>query len=227
MTDDALSTGLTWLDASERERCAAFHFARDRRIYLAAHALTRALLSACTGHRPAALSFETDGFGRPQLRPAGSMRPAFSLSHTAGLVACAAWHGNEVGIDVEGLSRPRDELLLAESFFAPSEARALKHMATAARAERFIATWTLKEAYAKARGLGLGLPFTDFEFADPQASRPQVRFLGIDDDPERWHFWSRRCGAGHRLALACAAGRRPVVHELTWELRASGEHAFA
>ena len=45
MTDDALSTGLTWLDASERERCAAFHFARDRRIYLAAHALTRALLN--------------------------------------------------------------------------------------------------------------------------------------------------------------------------------------
>ncbi len=232
MSDAALDVGLAWLDATERRRRDAFVFERDRRLYLAAHALTRALLGACVGAGPEALSFEIDGFGRPHLVASGAgaaSRLVFSLSHTRGVVACAAWRDGEVGVDVEGLARARDELALARSFFAASEAQALERLDGAARAERFMATWTLKEAYAKARGLGLNLPFTSFEFPEPEASMPQVRFVegGVDGDEARWHFWSRRCGAGHRLALACAGAGRPRVREFEWVARASGEHAFS
>ncbi len=236
MSDAALAVGLAWLDAAERRRRDAFVFDRDRRLFLAAHALTRALLGACLGAQPQALSFETDAFGRPHLVARGAdaaSRLVFSLSHTHGFVACAAWRDGQVGVDVEGLARARDEVALARSFFAASEAQAIERLEGAARAERFMATWTLKEAYAKARGLGLNLPFTSFEFPEPEASAPQVRFVGADDgdgvdgDAARWHFWSRRCGAAHRLALACAGAARPRVREFEWVARASGEHAFA
>lgn len=74
----------------------------------------------------------------------------FNLSHAGDFVACAVSRA-PVGIDIEG-SRPYREKV-AERFFSPQE-RAW--MADGAPAQRFFALWTLKEAYAKAVGIGIG-----------------------------------------------------------------------
>ena len=60
----------------------------------------------------------------------------------------------EVGIDVENIGRSIN-LDLARRFFAPAEVAFLEQMPENQRQATFFLFWTLKEAYVKARGVGL------------------------------------------------------------------------
>jgi 4'-phosphopantetheinyl transferase len=120
----------------------------------------------------------------------------------------------EVGVDVASFARAEEIVPLAARVFTTAERAQLEALPVAARPDRALSLWTLKEAYIKARGMGLSLPLDgiSFLFDEPQAMRfengPQAaRFEvapGVDDDPGRWRF----ClfdHAGHRIALAVEA----------------------
>lgn len=78
-----------------------------------------------------------------------------SLSHSQGWsAALLAPEGLRVGLDLEWL-RPRDVLALARHAYDPREVEALEALPEPERALRFHLLWTLKEACAKALGLGL------------------------------------------------------------------------
>ena len=210
----------SWLDAQERARHRAFRFARDQQLYLAAHGLMRALLSECTGIPPEALSIEKDRWGKPQLvGPAKEGGPIhFSLSHTHGLVACAACRWSQVGIDVEETTRADLDVLALSGVLTASERRRLESMPPAARAKEFVSSWTLKEAYSKARGLGLRLSFADFGFRLADGRAPQIEFEdGIADDPRRWCFSLDAVGTEHVLALASGRPGPQAVEHYAWE----------
>ena len=116
---------------------------------------------------------------------AGSPVLRFNISHTNGLVALAVARGHRVGLDVEAVTRPVLEDI-------PERQRS-----------RFFDYWTLKEAYIKARGMGLALPLDQFAFALAPGSPPAIRFAaGFDDDPTRWQFWQAWPTPTHRLSLA-------------------------
>jgi 4'-phosphopantetheinyl transferase len=195
------------LDAGERARMGRFHAAADARRYLFAHALARTTLTRYAPETPpAGWRFRTNEHGRPEI--AGAVTPLrFNLSHTAGLVACAVAHDRDVGVDVEHLHPPRWDaaasLEVAASHFAPAERAGLEAAGPEARAARFFAIWTLKEAYIKARGLGLSLPLARFAFELDAGPEPRVRFdAGFGDEPEAWHFACLRPTPAHALALA-------------------------
>jgi len=76
----------------------------------------------------------------------------FNLSHSGALTVCAFARGREVGIDVERENRKVEPLKLAQRFFAPDEAEAVRNGGR----EVFFRLWTRKEAYLKALGLGIG-----------------------------------------------------------------------
>jgi 4'-phosphopantetheinyl transferase len=207
------------LDAGEHARMARFRAAADRARYLFAHALVRATLSRYAPEtRPAAWRFHVGAHGRPEIATDGAAPTLrFNLSHTAGLVACAVARGRDVGIDVEHTAAPRFDaqacLEIAASHFAPSEIAGLAALPPEARRERFFAIWTLKEAYIKARGLGLALPLASFAF-EIAADRPvgagpaiDVRFApDLKDDPSGWHLLRLQPTPTHALALAARRG---------------------
>ena len=165
-------------------------------------ALVRLTLSRYCGVPPARWRFRTNPHGRPEIAsPASRLR--FNVSHTEGLVVCLVSRGRELGVDAESLRRERHWLDLAERFFAPAEARALREVPAARRALRFLEYWTLKESYVKARGRGLTLPLSSFWFDLPAPAGIRVRFTpAVDDDAARWQFSLDRVGAGHVVATA-------------------------
>jgi 4'-phosphopantetheinyl transferase len=62
--------------------------------------------------------------------------------------------------------------------------------------------WTLKEAYVKARGLGLSLHLHEFAF---ELSQPKIRVVfgpGCPDDERGWRFESWLVEGARHAALA-------------------------
>ena len=210
------------LTDEERARTDRYRFARDLRTSLVTRALVRLTLSRYCEVPPARWRFRTNRHGRPEIAsPASRLR--FNVSHTEGLVVCLVSWGRELGVDAESLRRERRWLDLAERFFAPAEARALREVPAARRALRFLEYWTLKESYVKARGRGLTLPLSGFRFdlPAPAAAGIRVSFTpAVDDDPARWQFSLDRVGPDHLVATAIDRAGAPRVRIRHYEAEA-------
>ncbi len=224
-----LAACLELLDPEERARHERFRFPHLRRDYAVSHALLRRALSAhVEGVAPEEWRYGRNDYGRPHIvTPAGVAVPSFNLSHTAGCIVVALCAEAEVGVDVERVDPARDLLELAPRYFAPQETEALRALPWAGQVDRFFTLWTLKEAYIKARGMGLALPLNGFAFSfgprPPTAGDSvsealereiTIAFDGIDDDPAAWSFRSFRLGDAHPVAVATRAGARAPVIEV-------------
>ncbi|MFE1948869.1 MULTISPECIES: 4'-phosphopantetheinyl transferase family protein [Streptomyces] len=185
-----------WLDEHERETAGRFLFERDRRQYLVAHCLVRRVLSLETGIPEAEAVLWRSSRGRPFLQappgglPDGARDLDFNLSHAHGFNVMAVARDRRVGVDIERLDRGGERGFdwVVESF-APQERAYLAGLTAGGRRDRAtLRLWTLKEAYAKARGLGLGLPFDSFSF-ELDEEQGVVGFRPPEgDDADRWCF---------------------------------------
>lgn len=198
------------LDDGERERAERFVFERDRELFRLSRVLLRTALSCYQPLPPRAWRFVAAKHHRPQIANPLAAPLHFSLSHTDGLVTCAIARQPGFGIDIEPLDRHVGELLIAERNFHLCETATLRALSPAARRTRFLELWTLKEAYAKARGLGFGLAFDSLAFAVDRGR--VVGFLPPEDDGARWHFQLARPSARHVMALAWRGATSPIFH---------------
>jgi 4'-phosphopantetheinyl transferase len=199
------------LAPDEIVRHDSYHFARDRNSYLATRILCRSTLSRWAAVEPAALIFESDRHGRPEIvGPPEAASIDFNLSNTAGMVVIAVARSRAIGVDVEALERLESSLSVAERMFAREEWDDIRLCPEATRSERFAAYWTLKEAYGKARGLGLGVPLDSVVFT-LENGNVHARFdARANDDSEVWSFSCFSPTEEHRIALA--VGRAPREH---------------
>lgn len=190
------------LDRDERERAGRFRFDRDRREFIAAHALLRRMLAFHLGQPAAAWQFAIGAFGKPTIDEKLRVSDIdFNMSHTRDLVAAAVVSHATIGVDVEQIDRAKADFAVAKAYFAPPEVELLRRAAERERAGRFFQLWTLKEAYLKATGAGLGTALDFLRF---------YACAGADQLPDRF---SRSAAA---LALpnltndrsACAVGSR-------------------
>jgi 4'-phosphopantetheinyl transferase len=161
-----------WLDLLDEEESAQagrFRLAPDRAAYVAAHALLRRTLSVLSPRVPAqSWRFAPDTLGRPQVVPASELR--FSVSHCRPFVACAVARGFDLGIDVEDLSRPETQWRDALAFLPDAERAYIEAATGNERRDRFFRLWTLREAFAKASGMGVAQSFEEVAFTlDPPA----------------------------------------------------------
>ncbi|MFF2625445.1 4'-phosphopantetheinyl transferase family protein [Kitasatospora griseola] len=227
---DALA--LHWSDRGERAAEERLLFAEDRRRHRVARALVRRGLALETGIPEAELALARSPLGRPYLLPPRGGLPRggphldFNLSHTDGFCVLAVTRRGRVGVDVERLTRatgrPRDTEVLAAAF-APEERHRLRTLEDGRpRARMALRLWTLKEAYLKARGIGLAQPLDSFAFTLDDAGRV-VDFRPPEDDlADRWRFLGFEAGPDVLVAVAVQpdgpAGEQTVLlhHGFPW-----------
>jgi len=209
---------LALLDSSERDRHQRFHFERHRKQFLVSHALVRLCLSRYAAVPPEAWTFTLNAWGRPEVVGQGGPQLRFNLSHTEGMAICAVVLDAEVGADVEDTLRPGETVELADRFFAPTEAAALRAQPVERQRERFFELWTLKEAYIKARGLGLSLPLEQFAFQLRPGEPPRISFdPRLQDEPEAWRFFQLQPSPRHKAAVAVRrAASLPLTVRCLW-----------
>lgn len=209
MSTALVETWLRELPARERERYARFQHAATAHEYLLGRRLVRAWLHALTGHPSADWVFEEGPKGRPEIAaPASTLR--FNLAHSGGVVACVMTNAHEAGVDVEDLQRRAVERDLWHRFCAPSEAADIEAQPQSDQQRRFLTYWTLKEAYLKARGLGIAVHLADIAF-DLSAPRPRITFReSLEGTPDTWQFAVTEVRP-HHLISWCVAGD-PSAH---------------
>ena len=202
--DKLLADYQRMLPADELDRCGKFRFAIHRKRYLVGRALLRTTLAKFVDITPDLLTFSREPYGRPFLpQDQQNENLQFSLSYTDGLVAVALILGARVGVDIENTRRQIDCLDIADKYFSEAEYLELKGLSTPQRNIRFFEFWTLKEAYMKARGLGLNLALDEVSFAasDNTMEHGDSAFILTRDD----HYWRFRLlnPSGMHTAAVC------------------------
>jgi len=201
---DLLARYAAMLSPEEAARQRRFMFAKDRHTYLVARALVRTVLSRYAEASPEAWVFGVNEYGKPYVAGGADLPPLrFNLSHADGLVACAVAMDHDLGVDAENVHRAVAVMDLARRYFSAREAADLERLPADLQRERFFDYWTLKEAYIKARGLGLSIPLDRIWF-DLEAGRPpRIGFApSVEDDPAAWQFAQFRPTSQHRMAVA-------------------------
>ncbi|WP_203076426.1 4'-phosphopantetheinyl transferase family protein [Falsiroseomonas ponticola] len=202
-TDAAtLSAWHAALEPAEQARAARFVSDLDRHAYIAAHALARRMLAEAGGLAPDTWRFVEGPAGKPEVAPKHGMPwLRFNISHTRNLVACAVARDDDVGLDVEDLTRREAGEGIAERFFAPSEAAMIAALPRAERHEAFLRIWTLKEAFVKATGEGIAMGLENFGFT--LGEPPALAFAPASTGPvPAWRFLQFKPTATNILAVA-------------------------
>jgi 4'-phosphopantetheinyl transferase len=143
---------LTLLPADEQAEYRRFQSQDRRRKFLWSRLLLRYLLAGYLKKDMRDLKFDFQEHGKPFL-PDSELR--FNLSHTTDLIACS-FSLREVGIDVERVEPKRPWALIAKRFFTSDEVDYLFSCSDDLREGIFYQIFTMKEAYVKAAGRGVG-----------------------------------------------------------------------
>ncbi len=190
------------LSAAETARRARLRSPALRQTYGRAHGFLRAVLSHYTGQPASMLRFETDAQGKPTLPDSGLQ---FNLSYRPGRALLAVSDAGPVGVDVEPLTPLADAAALIQALFAPAEQAALRAAAPADYWPLFYTIWTRKEAYAKALGRGVGMPFAGFSVLNFEPGRA---LLFTTPAGAALHHWA--AGAGYQGSVAVLDAALPT-----------------
>jgi 4'-phosphopantetheinyl transferase len=200
------------LSEDEQQRAQRFHFLEDRRRFIVARGILRALLARYLLLEASALRFEYNLYGKPALADGGNVR--FNVSHSGGLALYAVTLNREVGVDVERVRPEFADVAVAERFFSRQEVATLRTLPPKVRVEAFFNCWTRKEAYIKGRGKGLAIPLDQFDVSlMPEEPAAVLADRDAPAETGRWSLWplapalgfaGAAAAQGHGCQLLCA-----------------------
>jgi 4'-phosphopantetheinyl transferase len=141
------------LNEQDRSRADRFRIPEDRLRFFAGRALLRSTLQECGESSAPVLELTLTSRGRPIL--ANYPEIQFSLSHSGDFVGLALTIQNAVGIDLEAIDRAIRLPELIERIFSSEDLEAFRRLSADDAVNAFFRAWTGKEAYLKARGVGI------------------------------------------------------------------------
>lgn len=188
---------------TREERCRADKFVhyRHKSAFLIRRGFLRAILSLYTGIASDLVPIRAEPGGRPFIDTHDEI--SFGCSSSGRLATVAVARKHNFGIDLECLGRRTDFSQIAVSYFSVSERKIVRKLIDQegiSRSDAILYTWTLKEAYLKA--LGVGIPnLRDFELAERDGRLFVNRGLP-NDFFGNWFFYSKRICKSAVLSIA-------------------------
>ncbi len=187
-----------WMDGLWEDKARRIERMRrdtDKALALTAHRLLCYALKTVYDIVPGPQDFGLMVRGKPYLVTAPDIH--FSISHSGGMAMCAL-HGEPVGADIEkarlvGKGVPERVM---------SEAEYRLYRDAEDRQTLFFQIWTLKEAFIKYSGEGLGIPLRSFTVC-PSGS-------GIITDTG-CAFWLMQPADGYQAAVCAKGGAEPEI----------------
>ncbi len=162
--DDSSSkvVGLNDQLLSEAEKEKANKYVQDihRVRYQRGRSWIRKILAEYVGVSGSELNIQEQERGKPFIE---NHAIEFNLSHSENLAVLAVTHDQQVGIDIEHLSRLIELEELSKIHFLEPELNWLAGFSGKEKQQAFFWLWTAKEARMKITGEGFALPSTEIE----------------------------------------------------------------
>ena len=201
---DIISEFRALLSTDEIVRADRFHFEKHRVAFTVRRGILRQLLGKYLGRPPVTDTFPSNQYGKPGLPDSYSHSDIhFSISHSAGVGLFAFSRGRDLGVDIEAVRTDIEYCALSERFFSKLERQTLRSLPPDRQCEAFFACWSRKEAYIKARGMGLSMPLDQFDVT--LAPHDPARLIATRDNPANAASWTMyNIDAGQEYAGALA-----------------------
>lgn len=192
------------LSGDELLRARRLRFEEQRKRFVAARAVLRAILGHYLGKEPQQIEFQYTPHGKPMVSTSNGLQ--FNLSHAHDLMAIGVTCCHSIGIDVEHVRPFHDFERIAERFFSAHEYKSFTSLPSHQKLHGFFNCWTRKEAFIKAVGTGLSYPLHSFDVS----LKPDMpaRFLSLvsgDTDLSHWSLHALQPGEGYVGAVAVAS----------------------
>jgi len=144
------------LSRDELARARSIQTETGKRRFVSSRIILRSILARYLGVSPGEVSFGYSSYGKPFLaKPPGQRRMEFSLSHSKDSAVLGVTIDQAIGLDVEVSTHMPEAQALARRFFSDEESQLIQSLAENARDEAFFRIWTAREAFLKAKGIGL------------------------------------------------------------------------
>lgn len=177
------------LTSEELERAKRFYFQRDHDRFIVTRGLLRIILGHYLNIEPSQLEFCYNSYGKPYIAgESGQNSLHFNLSQSYGVALYALCWGQEIGVDIERIDPKVEIEQISERFFTPREVANLRSLPKKKQTEVFFKCWTRKEAYLKAKGVGLSIPLNNFEVS--LVSEKSTALLNTSCDSKKADQWS-------------------------------------
>lgn len=202
----------TWravLSPGELRRADAFRFEADRRQFQYARWMLRTELSRLVPVAPRDWEFVLSRYGKPAIHPRFGLDIEFSLSHSGGVCLLGIAHGRTVGVDIQicdALDEAEGAGRLLTRCLSPEERADVERLTGRERRDAVVQLWALKEAHAKAVGLGLRLPFNQISFHRDDHGAITLRRTAHVPDPGRWICHAPQAPTGFRIGVCVGHG---------------------
>lgn len=187
------------------EIARAGRFCRDdhRRRWVEGRAALRLILSLYTAIRPELIRFTYSSYGKPDLTGQfGDHAPRFSMSRSGAYALFAVTRNRSTGVDLERIQDDVAHEDIAHKYFSGEEIAALASLPLCEQRSGFFQLWAYKEAYLKARGVGLAFDLDGFAVIPTSQRRAKLIRAAGDTRPARWALRALRLPSGYRGALA-------------------------
>ena len=217
--------GTTWMDlfptqalkdilsCQEYEKHQKFRCTKAQKQYAQTRIMLRTLLSHYEPTIfPQAWHFVEGPYGKPYVANFLSVPLFFNVTHTENLVVVALSRYPSLGIDAEHIHKQRPILDVASFCLTRQEKLAWDELDSMDKRKNFFSLWTMKEAWVKALGRGMSIPFDHFSVKHC-IEKHHWSITDLDDIPlateENWCF--RQWLFQHDYILSLAIRIRPVV----------------
>ncbi len=199
------------LSDDEQGRADRFHLQKHKNHFVAARGILRHILSRYLMVDPGQLRFKYGLHGKPALDHTGVLGAnlRFNISHSTGLLLVVVSVERELGIDLEQIQPAFVTKEIVNEVFSEQEQARFHSVQAANQSKMFFEVWTRKEAYLKARGIGLSVPLNQLEVLQPDDL--SIRLGLHDDKASEWIIQSLDFGNEYSACL--------VVQGDAWTLK--------
>jgi len=154
------------LSDDERVKSDRLRSLIDRGKFIGARAGLRIILSKYLDLRPEEIVFCYTEHGKPLIDSKHNTSSInFNLSHSNNHALYAIAQNRRVGVDIEHMRQIRKADRIIQKHFSPQEADYYHTHPANKKQEAFFKLWTRKEAYTKAKGIGIRMPRNQIELS--------------------------------------------------------------
>jgi 4'-phosphopantetheinyl transferase len=177
---------LRLLSIEELAKAQRYRFEADHDRHVVLWAGLRLILGSLVNTSPAALEFVRTQAGKPELsEPPVSL--VFNATHAGAFVVFAVSRGGPVGVDIEEVRADLETAAIVNEFFHRDERLEFEALSEDLKLRSFFRSWTLKESYLKARGVGLPFGLDRVRVTiDPTKAPRLITVEGMKGEPDRW-----------------------------------------